>query len=100
MDFTFDEKLAIIKVLSFIMKADGIIEPGEQNFINKVYSRLGFNIDDLQMISEMDLDDCKDILSDLSQDKKDYVNKCFLEVVGVDGHVDLRELKVIHQLFS
>ena len=90
MDFTSNEKYAIVAVLSSIMKADGVIEPDEQALMDKIYRSLGININDFPIIAALDVDDCKRILKDMPEQKKEHVQKCFLEMVGVDGHVDLR----------
>lgn len=42
--FSTIEKYAIIKVLSHIMKADGIIHPKEEEYMDQTYSDLLYNI--------------------------------------------------------
>lgn len=98
MNFTQNEKYALITVLNTIMKADGVIEHKEQKFMDHIYRKLGVTIDDLQTISQMEVDDCKPIFDAMPADKKELVSKCLLEMVGIDGHVDLRELRVLHNL--
>ena len=44
---TKNEKYAIVNILSQIMKADGIIHPKEEEFMDKVYSDLGITDLDL-----------------------------------------------------
>ena len=98
MNFTQNEKHALITVLKTIMNADGVVENKEQDFMDLVYRELGITIDDLQTISQMALDDCKPIFDAMPAEKKELVSKCLLEMVGIDGHVDLRELRVLHNL--
>ena len=98
MNFTTKEKQAIIAILSSIMKADGVVQPDEQQFIDRAYRKLGISIHDLQGSATMGADECKQVYNALSEEKKNHVSKCFLDMVGVDGKVDLRELKVLHGL--
>ena len=98
MDFTKKEKQVIIAVLSSIMKADGIVAPNEQTFMNHAYRKLGISMNDLEDIAELDTVQCKEIFQAFPQEKKDYVSKCFLDMVGIDGKVDLRELRILHGL--
>ena len=98
MAFTSNEKHAIVAVLWSIMKADGVVEENEQEFLNQVYRKIGINIDDFQNISSLNVEDCKKILKQMPAEKKADVDKCFLQMVGVDGSVDLRELRVLRDL--
>ena len=52
--FTTIEKYAIVKVLSHIMKADGIIHPKEEEYMNQTYSDFSITIHDLEDISNID----------------------------------------------
>ena len=52
--FTTIEKYAIVKVLSHIMKADGIIHPKEEEYMDQTYSDFSITIHDLEDISNID----------------------------------------------
>ena len=52
--FTTIEKYAIVKVLSHIMKADGIIHPKEEEYMNQTYSDFSITIHDIEDISNID----------------------------------------------
>lgn len=53
-NFTKIEKYAIVIVLLCIMKADGIIHPKEEEFMNEIYSNFDITISDLENISNID----------------------------------------------
>lgn len=53
-NFTQIEKYAIIKILLCIMKADGIIDPKEEDFMNHIYSCFAITISELEDISNID----------------------------------------------
>ena len=52
-NFTKIEKYAIVIVLLCIMKADGIIHPKEEEFMNEIYSNFDITISDLENISNI-----------------------------------------------
>ncbi|MBE6287509.1 MAG: TerB family tellurite resistance protein [Mediterranea massiliensis] len=52
-NFTTIEKYAIIKVLSHVMKADGIIHPKEEEYMNHIYNEFSITINDLEDISNI-----------------------------------------------
>lgn len=49
-NFTKFEKYAIINILSRIMKADGVIDPKEEDFMNHIYSSFAITISELENI--------------------------------------------------
>lgn len=53
-NFTKFEKYAIINILSRIMKADGVIDPKEEDFMNHIYSSFAITISELENISSID----------------------------------------------
>ena len=98
MTFTSNEKCAIVSVLSSIMKADGVVQSDELTFLNDSYRQLGINIEDFQHIAAFDTAECRRIFSEMTEEKRQLVEKCFLQMVGIDGKVDLRELRVLKSM--
>ena len=52
--FTTIEKYAIVKVLSHIMKADGIVHHKEEEYMDQIYSDFSITIHDIEDISNID----------------------------------------------
>ena len=52
--FTTIEKYAIVKVLSHIMKADGIVHHKEEEYMDQIYSDFSITIHELEDISNID----------------------------------------------
>ena len=69
-NFTTIEKYAIIKVLSHIMKADGIIHPKEEIYMDKTYSDFSITINDIEDISNIDDIQTKLIISGMTDENK------------------------------
>ena len=98
MNFTSLEKSAIITILYSIMQSDGNVDPREQNFLDEFLREFAITIDEYTAAAHMDRAECKRIINALPEEKKNKVTKYFLDMVGVDGKVDLRELSVLHEL--
>ena len=84
--FTIIEKFAIVTILSQIMKADGIIHPKEEEYMDKVFAELGIKISDMEDITNMD-------------DKKQYAHSLFVSMAEADGYIHPKETEVIDQLW-
>ena len=97
MDFTLYEKYAIVCVLSQIMKADGVVDLKEQEFLDEMYQNLGITFKDISTIVDLDILTCKNILRAMSDVKKKKANQYFLAMAAADGHIDNCELDIIQQ---
>ena len=87
--FTTIEKYAIIKVLSHIMKADGIIHPKEEEYMDQIYSDFS-NIDDIQT---------KLIICGMSDKNKSIAQTLFVGMAEADGIIHPKESEIINQIF-
>ena len=94
------EKYAIISILSQIMKADGIIHPKEEEFMDQAYCELGITINDLEGISNMDILETKHIIDGMSATNKEYARKLFVGMAESDGFLHPREVDVINKILN
>lgn len=97
--FTTIEKYAIIKVLSHIMKADGIIHPKEEEYMDQTYSDLLITINDLEDISNIDDIQTKLIICGMSDKNKSIAQALFVGMAEADGIIHPKESKIINQIF-
>lgn len=95
--FTTIEKYAIIKVLSHIMKADGIIHPKEEEYMDQIYSEFSITIKDIENISNIDDIQTRLIISRMSEDNKTRAQSLFDGMAKVDGFVHPKEIDIINQ---
>ena len=93
------EKFAIIAILTEIMKADGIIHPKEEEYMNGIYKYFGVTIIDLEDIRNMDGVQAKTILDGMADEKRKYVRSIFLKMAECDGYVHPKEMQIINNLF-
>lgn len=99
-NLTENEKYAIVKVLSQIMKADGIIHPKEEEFINKVYTEFGITINDLEDAANIDDIQIKLIIDEMSAANRGYARSLFIGMAESDGYVHQSEAAIINQIFK
>lgn len=98
-NFTTIEKYAIVKVLSHIMKADGIIHPKEEEYMDQTYSEFSITITDLEDISNIDEIQTKLIISGMSDDNKNIAQSLFVGMAEADGIIHPKEAEIINQIF-
>ncbi|MCD8236685.1 MAG: TerB family tellurite resistance protein [Prevotellaceae bacterium] len=97
--FTTIEKYAIIKVLSHIMKADGIIHPKEEKFMDKTYNDFSITINDIEDISNIDDIQTKLIINEMADENKNIAKVLFIEMAEADGVIHPKEIEIINQIF-
>ena len=99
-NLTANEKYAIVNILSQIMKADGIIHPKEEEFMDKVYSELGITIADLENVVNVDEAQAKTIVNGMSVERMALARSLFNGMAESDGYVHPQEKRLIEQIFS
>lgn len=97
--FTTIEKFAIVAILSQIMKADGIIHPKEEEYMDKVYTELGIMISDMEDITNMDAIQAKSIINAMQVEKKQFAQSLFVSMAKADGYIHPLETEIIDQLW-
>lgn len=97
---TIIEKFAIVSILSQIMKADGIIHPKEEEYMDKVFAELGITISDIEDIANMDYIQARSIVNTMEDEIKKYVQFLFISMAEADGVIHPLETKIIDQLWK
>lgn len=81
------------------MKADGIIHPKEEDFMNQIYRKFGITIDNIEEISGIDDLQAKLIINSMSEENKAHARFLCISLAEADGFVHLKELEIINQIF-
>ena len=92
------EKFAILAILSEIMRADGIIHPKEEEYINNIYKVFGVKINDLEDIDNMECVRAKAILDGMTDNTRNHIRSLFLEMAKCDGYVHPKEIQIINSI--
>ncbi len=97
--FTIIEKFAIVTILSQIMKADGIIHPKEEEYMDKVFAELGIIISDMEDMANMDDIQARAVINEMLDDKKQYARSLFVSMAEADGYLHPKETEIMDQLW-
>ena len=99
-NFTKIEKYAIVIVLLCIMKADGIIHPKEEEFMNEIYSNFDITVSDLENISNFDDIQANHIVHKMTDEKKAQIMPLFVGMAKADGFIHPKEMEIIDRIFA
>lgn len=99
-EFNNTEKIVVVFFLYEIMKADTIIHPAEESYMDKMLKQLNISAQDLDRMELLDYSYCESIIKGLSHEKKTLVKEYFIGMSTADGHVDKRERKIIDTFFD
>ena len=94
------EKFAIVVILSRIMRADGIIHPKEEEYMNKVYAELGIAISDMEDITNLDYIQAMSIVNKMEKENKEYACSLFITMSMADGYIHPLEKLIIDQFHT
>lgn len=97
-NFTKIEKYAVINILSCIMKADGIIDPKEEEFMNHIYNSFAITISDLENISSIDIIQAYNIIRSMTSEKKRQVLPLLVGMAQADGFIHPKEKDIINSV--
>ncbi len=97
-DYTLTEKYAIINILSTIMEADSVIHPKEIEYMNSIMEKLQIVVSDLDHLEIKDFMLDKQIIREMTSNKRLEAMDIFRRMAEVDGYVDSREIDVINSI--
>lgn len=97
-DYTLTEKYAIINILSTIMEADTVIHPKEIEYMNSIMEKLQIVVSDLDHLEIKDFMLDKQIIREMTSNKRLEAMDIFRRMAEVDGYVDSREIDVINSI--
>ena len=92
------EKKSIYKVLVDIAKADNIVTDEEASYIFQLQKTLNISLSEINNALKMDFDECLNILRGISAINKKLVSKMILELINIDGKIDLKEVELFSEI--
>lgn len=93
--FTTREKLAIIRMMEKLAKADNQIVPEEMEYMIKMVNYLGMTSEDVYKAKELNLKDIGSIFTRMTDAKKKVLSNTIFDMTMADGHVDSAEIKIV-----
>lgn len=97
---TIIDKFAIVTILSQIMKADGIIHPKEEEYMDKVFAELEITISDMEDMTNMDVIQARYVINEMQEKKRQYAQTLFVSMAEADGYIHPKETEIINQIWT
>lgn len=94
-EFTTREKLAIIRMMEKIAKANHQIAPEEMDYMVNMVNYLGMTSGDVYKAKELNLKDVGTIFNQMTDAKKKVLSNTIIDISMADGHVDSSEIKIV-----
>ena len=95
LEFTTREKLAIIRMMEKIAKANHQIAPEEMDYMVNMVNYLGMTSGDVYKAKELNLKDVGTIFNQMTDAKKKVLSNTIINISMADGHVDPSEIKIV-----
>lgn len=100
MQYNLAEKLAILKAMDEVVRADGQVKRGELKLMNRIMGVLKIDPKLLEKARNLTGKQSVLILSEMSVGKKQTLAVMLQEIAGADGSVDEREIILVRKIFS
>lgn len=99
MELNLAEKLAVVKMIHSMVKADGVVHPKEIDTVKKLMVRIDFDNHQIALAKDIEQDQALAILRKMTHAKKNIVVKALKEIAQSDGFVHEKELELLGRLF-
>ncbi|WP_423997011.1 hypothetical protein [Maribacter sp. IgM3_T14_3] len=94
-EFTQEEKLAVVKMVDYVILADSKVDPAEMRYLTELMERFSFDSFFVGQARNLDKAKAYKILNLMSLDKKKVLSNLLEEVAISDGFVHEKELQKI-----
>lgn len=100
MDFTYQQKIAMMRILLDIVNADGIVDVRETFFFNQLMVEFSMKEEDHKVVKEKNSLLALVQINDMNEDQKDYFSDLMTKMIVVDGDVNVNEVAVYNVIFQ
>ena len=91
MDFTYNQKMAIVKLLLDIISVDGKIDSRETFLFERIKQDLGLNPEDHYKAYEYNTLLCLSIIKAMSPDQKEHYSELMMKMILADEEIATNE---------
>jgi len=92
MEFTREEKLALVKMVDYVILADSKVDPAEMKLLTQLMERFNFDSFFIGQARNLNKDMAFKTLSLMPMDKKKILGKLLDEVAISDGYIHEKEI--------
>ena len=97
-EFTYTEKIAVVKVLNEILKADNIVHEKEIEYLNDVISSFGLDENCKAEIDSLIILQALSTIREMMVDKKATVAQMMGKMIVIDEDINYNEVKLYNAL--
>lgn len=99
MELNLAEKLAVVKMIHTMVRADGVVHPKEIDTVKELMVRIDFDNHQIALGRDIEQEQAIAILQKMTKSKKDIVLNALKDIAQSDGFVHEKELEVLGRLF-
>lgn len=94
MEFSYQQKIAMMRILLDIVNADGIVDVRETFFFNQLLVEFGMNEDDREVVKDKNSLLALAQINDMSNEQKSYFADLMAKMIVVDGDINVNEVAI------
>lgn len=94
MEFSYQQKIAMMRILIDIINADGVIDVRETFFFNQLMIEFSMNEEDKSIIKEKNSLLALVQLNNMTEEQKTYFSKLMTKMIIVDGDINVNEVAI------
>lgn len=94
MEFSYQQKIAMMRILIDIINADGIVDVRETFFFNQLMVSFSMNEEDRSIVKEKNSLLALVQLKDMTEKQKNYFSNLMTKMIIVDGDINVNEVAI------
>lgn len=94
MNFTYQQKIAMMRILLDIVNADGVVDVRETFFFNQLLVEFSMSEEDRAMIEDKNSLLALVQINDMTSEQKSYFSDLMTKMVIVDGDINVNEIAI------
>ena len=91
MEYTYVQKMSIVKVLLDIISVDGKIDARETHFLEEIKIRLDLSAEDHFRVREYNTLNCLSVIKEMTVEQKNYYRELMSGIILADGVIEENE---------
>lgn len=94
MDFTYQQKIAMMRILLDIVNADGIVDIRETFFFNQLMVEFSMSEEDRTLVNEKNSLLALVQINDMNPKQKNYFSELMAKMIIVDNDINVNEVAI------
>ncbi len=95
-----DEKYAVVKIVTDLIKADGIFHTNEIGFFERFKRSIGFDIAMVETAEDLEVAEALAVLKKMDQASKSIFVELLEKLAEIDGQVHQTERRLLHATYK